>query len=51
MSGAIKCFELNLIEDQIMEDDEVFNVEITNAGGAILGAITMATVTIDDNDG
>ena len=51
MSGDMLCFEFDLIDDQILEDDEMFNVAITDAGGANLGAITMATVTIDDNDG
>ena len=51
MSGDTKCFGFNLIDDQILEDDEMFNVAITDAGGANLGNTTMATITIDDNDG
>ena len=51
MGGDMLCFEFNLIDDQILEDDEMFNMAIADAGGANLGTITMATVTIDDNDG
>ena len=31
MSGDMLCFEFDLIDDQILEDDEMFNVAITDA--------------------
>ena len=45
------CFMFNLMEDQILEGDETFTVSISDFGGAGQGAITSATVTINDNDG
>ena len=51
MSGDTKCFELNLIQDQVIEGDEAFTVTITDFGGANEGAITEATVTISNDDG
>ena len=50
-SGNTKCFEFNLIQDDMLEGDEAFTVVITDFGGANQGAITEATVIIDDDDG
>ena len=51
ISGSSKCFVFDLTEDTILECDEEFDVEITGAGGASLGAQSTAVVTIQDNDG
>ena len=50
-TGSIECFEFELAEDMILEGDELFTVYIADAEEAGLGAITVATVTIEDNDG
>ena len=47
----MECFEFELTEDMILEGDESFTVYIADAEEAGLGAITAATVTIEDNDG
>ena len=49
--GTPMCIDINLVQDQILEGDETFTVSITNFGGAGQGAITSATVTINDDDG
>ena len=50
-SGSSRCFEFDLNEDAILEGDEEFNVEITGAEGASVGAQSTAVVTIQGNDG
>ena len=50
-SGTIRCITFILFDDTILEGSEMFDVTITDAGPATLGANTQATVTIQDNDG
>ena len=49
--ATVRCIDINLVQDQILEGDETFTVSISNFGGAGTGAITSATVTINDDDG
>ena len=49
--STVACLTFELTEDAILEGSEVFTVEITDFGGALMGSITSATVTIEDNDG
>ena len=48
--GNFECIEINIVEDQRLEADEVFDLTISssNANVMINGATT--TVTIEDND-
>ena len=49
--STVACLTFELTEDAILEGSEMFTVEITDFGGALMGSITSATVTIEDNDG
>ena len=47
----LQCFTFDISDDDIIEGDEFFTVEITDFGGASEGNPTSAIVTIQDNDG
>ena len=47
---APKTAVIPIINDALAEPDETFEVELSNASGAALGATTTATVTIPAND-
>ena len=50
-SDAAKGYYIELIDDMATEDEETFTVRVSNpTNGAILGAITQATVTIIDDE-
>ena len=51
MSGSSQCASITFEDDDIIEGDHSFTVSISNPGGAGTTAPTVATVTIDDNDG
>ena len=40
-----------MTEDFILEGNETLTVSIVDYGGALMGPITSATITIEDNDG
>ena len=40
-----------MTEDFILEGNETLTVGIVDYGGALMGPITSATITIEDNDG
>ena len=49
---GMNWFQIQIINDQLIEGPESFTVYLTNAtGGAVLRASSMATVTIVDDDG
>jgi predicted outer membrane repeat protein len=49
--GASKSFQVTIVNDVVDEPDETFTTSLsTPTGGAALGAITTATVTIVDDD-
>ena len=50
-SGLMKCFGISFDDDFHLEGNEMFNVAIIASVGADLGATTVATVTVQDNDG
>ena len=49
-SGDIKCYEFSIMNDNVLEGTESFTVEITDTGGAIMGAISEATVLIIESE-
>ena len=51
LSGSPQCASITFDEDNIIEGDHSFTVSISDPGGAGTAAPTVATVTIDDNDG
>ena len=51
LSGSSQCASITFDEDTFIEGDHSFTVSISNPGGAGTAAPTVATVTIDDNDG
>ena len=51
VTGTMLCGTFTLTEDLILEGAETFVVTITDSGGAIVGSLSSATVTINDNDG
>ena len=51
LSGSSQCANIIFDEDYIIEGDHSFTVSISNPGGAGIADPTVATVTIDDNDG
>ena len=50
-STTTLCLTFDFNDDDILETDESFSVDITDFGGAAAGTPTGATVTIEDNDG
>ena len=51
LSGSSQCASITFDEDSIIEGDHSFTVSMSNPGGAGTADPTVATVTIDDNDG
>jgi hypothetical protein len=49
-SGTTDTIVVDLIADVLDEPDEVFSVELTNPQGAVLGAQSVHTATIADDD-
>ncbi|HEX8617744.1 MAG TPA: Calx-beta domain-containing protein [Thermoanaerobaculia bacterium] len=49
--AAPKVFQVPILEDGAIEGNETFTVTLSNATGATLGPVSVATVTIVDNDG
>jgi hypothetical protein len=47
---APKTATIPIINDALAEPDETFEVALSNASGATLGAVTTATITIPSND-
>jgi hypothetical protein len=45
-----KYFDVNIIDDSIAENNETFDVNLSDANGASLGSPSQTIVTIDDND-
>ncbi len=45
-----KTISILIIDDSYLEGPETFQVNLSNASGAILGAQSTATITITDND-
>ena len=50
-SATTECLTFELTEDFILEGNETLTVSIVDYGGALMGPITSATITIEDNDG
>ena len=53
-NGDIQCAEIQIEDDDIYEEDEVFLVTIstvTPSSAAIIGALSEVTNTIQDNQG
>jgi len=48
--SAPKTITIPLVDDAHVEGAETFQVRLTGAQGAVLGAVETATVTINDND-
>jgi hypothetical protein len=46
-----KMISIPIVDDVYAEGGESFSVTLTNASGAVLGSPSVATVTINDNDG
>ena len=51
LSGSSQCANITFVDDDIIEGDHSFTVSISDPGGAETVDPTVATVTIDDNDG
>ena len=52
LSGSSQCADITLDNDTFIEGDHNFTVAVSDSGGAgTVGATTVATVTIDDDDG
>ena len=49
--ATMECLTFELTPDDILEGSEQFTVGISDFGGALMGSITSATVTIEDDDG
>ncbi len=47
---STKAISIPLTNDTSVEGDETFTVTISNPGGAVLGSLTVAAVTVLDND-
>ena len=45
-----KTITVPIIDDGYAEGAETFQLHLSNAGGAVLGSTTIATITINDND-
>jgi len=46
-----RSFTVSILDDTVYEGSETFTIRLSNvSGGAVLGAITAATVTITEND-
>ena len=52
VAGSTRCIEIDIIDDNVQENDEGFNVdfEFVNGMGARKGAIPQTMVVIVDND-
>ena len=46
----VECLTFELIHDTMLEGNETFTVEITDFGRALMGPITTAIITIQDDD-
>ena len=44
-------FDISVTDDDILENVEYFHLNLANVNGAIIGEPSVATVSIDDNDG
>ena len=54
IDGDTKCIEINIVDDDIYEEDEVFLLNITNvmpSSTAVIGAMQQVAKTIQDNMG
>ena len=54
INGTTKCIQINIVDDDIYEEDEVFLLNITNvmpSSAAVIGAMQQVTKTIQDNMG
>ncbi len=45
-----KTFRVLIVDDAYVEASETINLTVSNPGGAVLGAMATATVTVADND-
>ena len=44
-------FDINIRDDDVAEQDESFHLNLANVEGALIGEPSVATVSIEDNDG
>ena len=52
LSGSSQCASIIFNDDAFIEGDHNFTVAVSDSGGAgTVGATTVASVTIDDDDG
>ena len=54
VNGTVQCFNVTIIEDNVVENDEMFiitQVLVTTGLGVTIGNNTITTITIIDNEG